>query len=142
MSYQPISTQSYATPDEAAMGGFLKVQGNNGYEKIEYAFWVVLKVKNGKKLYHYTEPQTDNTPHGVSITIPHGHILRGYCHTHPDNIITGEYSWQDKQQFTELAKKQYQLTFYMMNRYNEIRVAHTADDLVKGKTIPWKAVKA
>lgn len=131
-------SKSFATRDEAAMGGFQRILTNhNDWQYYEYAFWVILKFENGKPQYHYCAPQTSGSHNHATIIKPPGYMLRAFCHTHPTAPSAPDFSSGDLRQFRELAKQKEQIAFYLMNGYRELRLAAYENDFMRGKSLNW-----
>jgi hypothetical protein len=134
-------SKAYASRDDAAMGGFMKVMKNStAWHTNEFGFWVIMKaVKVGQKAvpnYFYSEPE-DGGSSEVSLTLPRGVIVVGHCHTHPQRIQTGNFSTGDKRSFQELAKVRPGIASYLLNPASEIRRAVTEDEFPAGVTVNW-----
>jgi hypothetical protein len=132
-------SKPYDQRDAAAVAGFRRVLMNSReWEFKEFAFWVILKVNEEKKVkYYYTTPETDGSSHGVKLTMPTGHIVRAFCHTHPKSISTGNFSSGDLDQFKELAERKLNMVFYLLNPQQQIRYALTEQDFMAGRSLDW-----
>jgi hypothetical protein len=98
------------------VGGFRWVLARGPeWERKEFAFWVILKVSADKKVvYHYTTPQAGSNV-SVTLTLPTGLMVRGFCHTHPKSISTGNFGGDDFDSFKKVAKLKLDITFYLLN---------------------------
>jgi hypothetical protein len=76
-----------------------------------------------KVTYHYTTPQAGSNVR-VTLTLPTGLMVRGFCHTHPKSISTGNFGGDDFDSFKKVAKLKLDITFYLLNPQREIRYAH------------------
>jgi len=124
----------------AVKAGFKKVMANNNRQEIEeFAFWVILKVGDDKKTvkYFYTEPEGSGSSEEVELTLPVGHSVRAYCHTHPKRISTGNFSTGDKTQFVELRKARPGIVWYLLNPQSQIRRADDEKDFPAGIDVSW-----
>ncbi len=132
-------SKPYSTSDEAAVGGFRRVLMNSvEWETKEYAFFVILKINEKKEVkYHYTNPQTDGSSHGVELVFPTGMIVRAFCHTHPKSISTGNFSSGDLDQFKKLIELKHPLVFYLMNPQQQLRYANTENEFMAGISLDW-----
>jgi hypothetical protein len=136
-----LSKKAYDSPAKAAIAGFWVVRGigNNDWEEKEFVFFVIY-VGNGD--YHYSEPFTDGSRHGIKITTPVGHVVSGVCHTHPKSIgtgvgdlSTGNFSPDDLKAFTDLNVR-FPKIFYLMTRHG-LRFAAAPSDFPAGKVLDW-----
>jgi hypothetical protein len=136
-----LSNTAYKTRDEAAVGGFRWVLARGPeWERKEFGFWVILKVSAAKKVeYHYTTPQPGSNL-GVTLTLPTGLIVRGFCHTHPKSISTGNFGGDDFDSFKKVAKLKLDIVFYLLNPQREIRYARDVSDFMAGKSLDWLKV--
>jgi hypothetical protein len=133
-------SKPYNSPDEAAMGGFLRVMRNStAWLTQEFGFWVIMKVCPDKSVkYFYTEPESGGSGE-VQMTLPQGVMVRAHCHTHPHRISTGNFSTGDKRSFQELQKVRPGIAFYLLNPSQEIRRAVAESELPPGTTVNWNS---
>lgn len=132
-------SQPYDTRDRAAICGYRKVMiDSNAWHLKEFGFWVILKAHGKEVKYHYSTPKSDGSNTNVKLKWPTGHIVRAFCHTHPKSISTGDFSADDLGQFRELLKKGINIAFYLMNPYQEIRLAENETDFMQGKSVSWQ----
>ena len=85
-------------------------------------------------LYCYTEPTTSNAQNYVNLNIelPAGLTGRAFCHNHPDNVADAGFGNDDGASFAAAAKNGSTMVWYMMNKFNEIKVAQTQADFPLG----------
>lgn len=141
MSEQKPSETSYKTMEQAAMGGFAKVMMSNQYKTAEFAFWVIVKANGGQLSFHYLTPQTDGSAHGVSLVMPHGFMIRAYCHTHPGSLKTEHFSPDDLQEFTRLREINPIISFFLLTPYDQIRIAQNEKEFQVSRSVQWLRVK-
>jgi hypothetical protein len=121
---------------EAGFGHILRMGDSN---KKEYAFVVALKRED--RSYCYTEPQTSSSLSYVNLNIelpPGLYWPRAFCHNHPDNIADPGFGSSDGRLFAEAVKNGSTLVWYLMNKFNEIRVAQSQSDFPNGKVTKLK----
>ena len=120
---------------EAGFGHILRMGDSN---KKEYAFVVALKIED--RAYCYTEPKTSSSPSYVKLNIelPPGLRSRAFCHNHPDNIEDAGFGSGDGGLYAEAVKNGSTSVWYMMNKFNEIRVANSQADFPNGKVTKLK----
>ena len=122
---------------EAGFGHILRMGDSN---KKEYAFVVALKIEGTNRSYCYTEPKTSNSLSYVKLNIelPPGLWSRAFCHNHPDNIEDAGFGSSDGRSYAEAVKNGSTSVWYMMNKFNEIRVAQSQADFPSGKVTKLK----
>jgi hypothetical protein len=125
----------YERIEEAIEAGFGHVLRMGDSNAKEYGFVVALKIEGKKRSYCYTEPKTSGSVTHVqlNVALPRGLTGRAFCHNHPANIADPGFGSSDGRLYAEAAKKGSTLVWYMMNKFNEIRVAQSQADFPSGK---------
>lgn len=136
-------SKSYDTRDDAAIGGFKRVLLNSVQWKTqEFGFWVILQVvkAGGKSVpkYFYTEPEGGGST-GVTLTLPQGLMVRAHCHTHPHSVSTGDFGADDKASYQDLQKVRPGVVFYLLNPYQEVRLAVDEKQFLAGTSVKWSS---
>src|SRR5262249_20645415 len=102
-----------------------------------YAFWVAFKMNPDKTFrYCYTEPQGGESGQ-VTLTAPPGLQIRGFCHTHPQRLNSGDFGPDDKLRFQESRKVLPGIVWYLLNPFKEIRIAVDESQFPAGAVLKW-----
>jgi hypothetical protein len=130
----------YKQIEGAIEAGFGHIRRMGDSNKKEYAFVAALKVQGTSRSYCYSEPTTSNAQNYVNLNIElaAGLMGRAFCHNHPDNIADAGFGSDDAASYSAAAKNGSTLVWYMMNKFNEIRVANSQSDFPGGKVTGFK----
>jgi hypothetical protein len=135
-----FSVESYSTRDLAAFGGFRWVLYAKGSElaETEFSFLVIL-AKSKPVQYKYSEAEKGS---GVrsSVTTSKNLQIRAFCHTHPKSDTIGRFGNDDKENFRETIKipELAGIASYLMNHFQEVRIARGLEDFPEGKPTTFK----
>jgi hypothetical protein len=129
----------YRRIEDAIEAGFGHIRRMGDSNKKEYAFVVALKIA-GTRSYCYTEPTTSSAQNYVNLNIelPAGLTGRAFCHNHPDNVADAGFGSDDGASYAAAVKNGSTMVWYMMNKFNEIRVAQTQADFPPGRVTTFK----
>jgi len=130
----------YKQIEDAIEAGFGHIRRMGDSNKNEYAFVVALKIEGTNRSYCYTEPKTSSSISYVKLNIelPPGLTGRAFCHNHPDNIADAGFGSSDGGLYAQAVKNGSTLVWYMMNKFDEIRVAHSQADFPNGTVTKLK----
>ena len=135
-----FSKIAYNLRDDAAFEGFRWIiqKTGSGWDKTEYAFLVIL-AKAKTVQYLYSIPEAGSNVRSA-VTASTDLRIRAFCHTHPESDTTGRFGNDDKENFKETTKipALAGIAFYLMNHFQEVRVARGLDDFPEGKSLPFK----
>jgi hypothetical protein len=67
----------------------------------------------------------------LKIELPPGLTGRAFCHNHPDNIADAGFGGSDGALYAQAVKNGSTLVWYMMNKFDEVRVARSQADFPK-----------
>ena len=130
----------YKQIEGAIEAGFGHIRRMGDSNKTEYAFVVALKIQGTNRSYCYSEPTTSRAQNYVNLNIKlaPGLVGRAFCHNHPDNIADAGFGSDDAASYSAAAKNGSTLVWYMLNKFNEIRVAHSQADFPTGRVTGYK----
>jgi hypothetical protein len=140
VSIVDFSKIAYNLRDDAAFEGFRWIiqKTGSGWDKTEYAFLVIL-AKAKTVQYLYSIPETGSNVRSA-VTASTDLRIRAFCHTHPESDTTGRFGNDDKENFKETIKipALAGIAFYLMNHFQEVRIARALEDFPEGKSLPFK----
>ena len=130
----------YKQIEDAVEAGFGHIRRMGDSNKKEYAFVVALKIQGTRSSYCYTGPTTSSAQNYVNLNIelPAGLAGRAFCHNHPDNIADAGFGSDDGAAYAAAVKNGSTLVWYMLNKFNEIRVAQSQADFPSGRVTRFK----
>ena len=130
----------YKQIEDAIEAGFGHIRRMGDSNKKEYAFVAALKIEGTNRSYCYTEPKTSSSVSYVTLNIelPPGLTSRAFCHNHPDNIADAGFGSGDGASYAAAVKNGSTLVWYMMNKFDEIRVAQSQADFPNGRVTKLK----
>jgi len=128
----------YKQIEDAVEAGFGHILNMGDWNKKEYSFVVALKIAN--RSYCYTEPKTSGslTYVELNVELPPGLKSRAFCHNHTDIIEDAGFGSSDGGLYAQAVKNGSTLVWYMMNRFQEIRVAQSQADFPSGTVTKLK----
>lgn len=133
-------SKPYASPDDAAQGGFKKIKQNGvQWHTNEFGFWIILKPVDRRATYYYTQPESQDSGVSNEATLPQGVSVVGRCHTHPKSIKSGDFSPKDKAQFLKLRNARPGIAYYLMNSAEQVRRAIAECEFPAGVTVNWNS---